>query len=328
MTFSSVMKTPFRTRLGILIGGGLLGLSIAVWSSLSPRKNPDDLAAAQTHSREPERLLQRDDAGAKQPVGARPPSAELVGASWQERWTHLSGATASPERTLQRAALLKELAGNDPHRAISLARLESDQEARQSLFQALLEGWAAREMDKAGEWALQQDDLHHDLAMSAVFNGGGHRPEAVLQLAQRLSAQYPDRAQDYGSYLIFSLSRAGAYQQAADFASGENSGADPGWIISAYSNWARQQPEVAVLAATDLDEPEQRSTAFRAAIYAWAETDPKALVEYAEGFPEGEEKSFALVAALRAWRQREPQAAKAWMAKSGPIPGMKTIEED
>lgn len=322
------MSSRERITRWSLLGCGLLALSIVSWSNFSSPRPSDRLEEARPQPGKREIPVLDDKSRETPPAIAAHSSAGNPGASWSERWLDLTRTPASAQRDQQRAALLKELARSDPQRAISLARLESDLEVRQSLFRALLEGWSARDLKKAGEWAMQQNDLHHDLAMSAVFNGAGADPEAARQFAERLAEQHPDRAKDYGSYLIFSLAQAGAYQQAAEFATAGNAGADQSWIIAAYGNWARHHPEVAVLAATDLGEPEQRGTAFRAAIYAWAQTDPKALVDYANGFPEGEERSFALVAALRAWRQKEPQAAKAWLAKSGPIPGMKVIDED
>lgn len=321
------MKLPARATVWIVTGGILLTSSVLVWDALHSPATASVGVQVQANSITPGLRRESARAPAVAEVSAGKPMP-VEAKSWRERWAELERGLNSPQRNHQRAMLLKELAASDPQRAIALARLERNDEVRPELFRALLEGWATRDLAKAGEWAMDQNDLHHDLAMSAVFNGAGAHPDAALLFAQQLSERFPERAQDYGSYLVFSLGRAGAYEQAADFATEGDSLAVRDWIISAYGTWARHQPEAAVLAATDLGDPEKRSTAFRAAIYAWAQTDPKALVEYAGGFPAGDEKSFALIAALRAWRQREPHAAKAWIAKAGPIPGIATVDED
>lgn len=247
---------------------------------------------------------------------------------WQVRWDELAAAGSSVERNRERCALLKDLARRDAGRALWLARSETDQELRENLFRAALEGWASVQVDAAGEWALQQNDLSQDLAMAAVFNGAGASPESAQRFAQQLSQRFPERAQDYGSYLIFSLGQAGAYHQAAGLATAGPPAVSQNWITAAFDAWARREPEAAVLAATDLADPEKRSTAFRASIYAWAKTDPKALVDYAEGFPTGEERTFALLSGLRAWHQKEPELTKAWIAKAGEISGIERVFED
>jgi hypothetical protein len=236
------------------------------------------------------------------------------------RWEYLRSCPADPARNQAMVAFIEELAARDPLLAISLAKMEDNEELRSDLLQGGLRGWGGTAPGAAAEWAESQNDIDGDLAMAAVFHGAARDPAGALQLAAELSKKNPERARDYGSDLIAALAGVKDFARAAEFAGSGSPEDRVDWLGSAYSSWASSEPESALKHIEGLSDPGLKETAFQAAISRWSCTDPQASLEYGAGLPEGPEQFFALSVALRSWSENDPAAAAQWMVQFPPSP--------
>jgi hypothetical protein len=177
-----------------------------------------------------------------------------------------------------------------------------------------LRQWAAHDAEAAGSWALLHCPIPRSIAMAAVINGAAAQSSDIAErVVRQFSERDPERAGEYGTYLISAFGEAGEHQRAAAWAL---SGADDpalDWTTAAYHRWAAHEPEVALLSAAAVTEPLRRRAAVEAAIGAWARSRPQALAECAVSFPPGPEKNLALVSALRAWAEAEPGETANWI---------------
>jgi hypothetical protein len=98
----------------------------------------------------------------------------------------------------------------------------------------------------------------------------------------------------------------------------------PDMINTTYYEWARREPEDALVSATRIDDPRFRRVAIQSALSGWARKDPSTLAETALAFPDGEEKTAALTKAFRAWMIQDPKIAGDWLQAH---PGQVTIAE-
>jgi hypothetical protein len=229
------------------------------------------------------------------------------------------------------AKILREMAARDPESALAAALKETREDARSDLLQAVLRGWAANDVEAAGDWARSQQFIDRGLAMAAVFNGAVAQPAEAIRYATMISGEEPDRARDYGMYLIFGLGQAGLHEKAASFASGTDPALAGEWVNAAYNQWAKKDPERALASAVKTPAA-TKTAAFYATIAGWAQTNPRALVAHAVNFPKGAERNYSLTVALRAWISRDPGAAGDWIEAHRnvveSIPNFETILED
>jgi hypothetical protein len=204
-----------------------------------------------------------------------------------------------------------------PRGELREARRETSEEHQISRLQAALRDWAARDLEAAAEWALAQSAIHHDLALSAVIQGGAIAPDRLAVFVRQLSERFPERAPDYGSYFIAALSQVAAHEKAADFAVGGDENVAVNWLTAAYSAWGVREPDRALEHLAKIPDASRRSAAFQAAVSGWARTAPAELVALAE-YLSGPEQRFALLVGMHAWIERDPTAAAAWIAKAPP----------
>lgn len=87
----------------------------------------------------------------------------------------------------------------------------------------------------------------------------------------------------------------------------------PETINARFYDWARAEPEEALVAATHIHQPGVRRLAIQSALSGWARKDPSTLAETALAFPDGEEKTAAFTKAFRAWMVDDPKVAGAWL---------------
>jgi hypothetical protein len=80
-----------------------------------------------------------------------------------------------------------------------------------------------------------------------------------------------------------------------------------------YYEWARQEPELALQAASRIADPGDRSFAFESVLSGWSRGDPAELAEVALRFPEGDLRTSALTKSIRAWLIADPWAAGDWI---------------
>ena len=235
------------------------------------------------------------------------------------------------EEANSRARTFIEMAARDAEGALAAALKETGKEARSELLQAVLRGWAAVNVEAAGDWARSQQFLDRGLAMAAVFNGAVARPSEAIRYATMISREDPDRARDYGMYLIFGLAQTDLHEKAAAFAAGTNPAHAGEWLNAAYNQWAKKDPERALASAVK-NPAAMKKTVFYAAITGWAQANPRALAAHAVDFPKGDERDYSLTVALRAWIARDPGAAGEWIEAHrdavASIPDFETILED
>jgi len=242
------------------------------------------------------------------------PIPALVADDWEHRWHDLMSLPDSPERTKQLMAMLEQLGQTDPTRAIAFAdKATADAYLRADFLQAAVRGWASGNPDAAIAWANSQTLMDQGQAMSAVFHGAARDPENALRLAAQLSAQDPEHAGDYGSYVIAALNRVGEFDRATAFAADAPEEFRLNLMNAAYTSWGESNPQAAMEAIGQLSDPETKRTAFNAAISGWSRNDPGGVADYALSLPEGDERTFALTVALRLWSADDPVGAATWM---------------
>jgi hypothetical protein len=156
--------------------------------------------------------------------------------------------------------------------------------------------------------------------MASVFDGAARDPEHALQFARQLSERDPERAADFGSYLVAALARTGEFAKAADFAANGSADVRVDWLNAAFARWGEQKPREALEHAAQFSDPEIQQTAFRAAVSHWAQANPREVAEYALSHSAGADRDFALNAALRAWAADDPVEAAGWIGRFEPSP--------
>ncbi len=243
-------------------------------------------------------------------------------ASFDAWWARWSNAPRTPATERQMAASLEELAVRDPQRAMSLALSEGNIRLRQSLRHAVLRGWASAAPDAAAAWALALPDGERQISLEAVFSGAARHPEDALRLGQRLCAQDPESAGDYGQFLITALTEAGAYESAARFAATDASAHHSAWLNAAFFQWATHQPQQALSAFGAISDPAARNSAFQGMVLGWAMANPATLATYAMQMAPGEDRAQALGQALPQWVGRDTVLASEWINQLEPSPDL------
>jgi hypothetical protein len=239
---------------------------------------------------------------------------------WANRWQEWNAHSIGPERDRQIAALLEELAVTEPKRALSLADAETNPDLRVDCLQAALRGWGGVNPEAAIAWANSQTLLDRGQAMSVVFHGAARDPENALRLTRLWSRQDPERAGDFGSYLVAALARVGEFGKAADFAADTPADLRVDLLNAAYARWAEREPQAAMNHIGELSDPEKHRTAFDATVSSWAHQDPKALAEYSLNLSDERERAFAVAAALQTWAVSAAPEAAAWINRFEPSP--------
>jgi len=147
-----------------------------------------------------------------------------------------------------------------------------------------------------------------------------------VRLAERLCREDPARAREYGYAVIAALAQVGEYRTAVGFAlaaegaaAGENENRLK-WIQSAFSHWARQEPEYAALATLGLPDAGSRYEALLAVVADWVRIDPEGLTEFVRELPAGTDRTNTLGEALRLWVRNNPKAASDWIDRLEPSP--------
>ena len=307
---------PFLQRKSTLAAATLALLAAMVLMQLARRTAPSpkteevpSVAAGETSER-----FARNN--------SRSAARAAVDDAWTLRWRQLNALAGGPERDRALASLLEELAFNDPSRALAFAEAETDPELRDVLFQSALRGWAKKNPEDALAWVSTQTYLDRGVATAAVFHGAASDPENAVHLATQLSTDDPERAADYGSYLIAALDGAGEFNRAAQFAAEVSEEYRVDLLNAAYAGWADRDPQAALTNLSRLNDPEIRRTAFDAAVSRWADHAPKAAAAYAVDLAPGHERTFALSVALRSWASADPTAAAEWINLLEPSPAL------
>jgi hypothetical protein len=234
---------------------------------------------------------------------------------WQSRWEQTLKETSTPARDRLLAKLVEELATRDPHAALALAQTQKNLRLRDELRDAALRGWASVAPDEAVSSALQVDEDQRRRAVSAVFEGAGKSPDALLRIALSACSSDRDIAGDYGHAAIATFVDSGAYEKAVEFASKAGTDAYPFLLKSAFYQWAQSQPSQALAAADASANPVQRAE-LREQVYAgWAKADAKGLAQYA--LTQGDAaRRAALEVALPDWVEKDPVAATLWIQEN------------
>jgi hypothetical protein len=233
---------------------------------------------------------------------------------WTRRWAESNSIADDPSRKQERDALIEELAVTDPLRALKLAQDETNAESRLTLLQAAMRGWGAADPKAALAWADSQNLMDPGQARASVFHGAARDPENALRLAEQLSFQYPDRAGDYGNYLVAGLTRAGEFALATQFAAQSPWGIRADRLGAAYGAWAATDPQAALQNAGQLTDPEMFGTAFNIVVSTWANKDPQAVAHYSLGMTDEHQRSVVLSVALPVWVATDAHAAATWLS--------------
>jgi len=257
------------------------------------------------------------------PVESRSRDA-VTTVSANDHWARWSAKARTPDNEREMTAFVEELAARDPKQAMLLALGEGNLRLRQNLRNAVLRGWATVFPQDASAWALALPDGDRQVAMEAVFAGAAQRPEEAARLGQRLCAQDPAHASDYGQFLITGLTAVGAYETAARFAAADTSSARAAWLSTTFFQWATHQPQNALTAFASISAPATRSAAFQGMVSGWAMADPASLVSYAMTLPPGEDRSHALSQALPQWVGRDTLVASEWINQLDSNPDLDT----
>jgi hypothetical protein len=247
------------------------------------------------------------------------PATEDFESACQELLTR----TATPALNDQLSAVMEKLAGQNPLRAIALARTATNLRLRSQLLDAAFCGWGKADPNAAADWILAQpaETLDANTAIASVLKGAVQNSANAIQLTERLNQQNPESAREHGDALIYALTQNGNFQDAADFAARESGPLRTEWLAAAYTSWANYQPQTAALNALRLEDADARTDALNAVISGWGQVDPPGLAEFAMNhLPGGDQKDHALSDALIFWAGNDPVAAAAWINGFQPTP--------
>ena len=303
-------------------GVGLVGLGVVAWLLIG--STPADVVRTDAV---------RDGAGtAGHSVSSDGTPDRVAGArssapdGWAIRWRTLLAEPASDARTAALIALLEEMVADAPLRALALARTASDLPLREKLLFTVLCAWAKGDPDAAAAQARKLPEADRVNAVAAVLTGAVRDPATAVRLAVQLCRDDPARARDYGYAAITALAQVGEYRTAVRFAVAAE-GAVAGesedrlkWIQSAFSHWARQEPEYAALATVSLPDDGSRFEALLAVVADWVRIDPEGLTEFVQQLPAGADRTNTLGEALRLWVYNNPKAAADWIDRLDPSP--------
>lgn len=245
-----------------------------------------------------------------------------TGRATHERWAELQAGPLTPASELERVKFLAALADHEPQLAMQLALGEANQRLRLVLRQAVLRSWATHAPEDAAVWSMALSDGERQVAMEAVLAGAATQPEDAIRLVRQLSSLDPERASDYGQFLITGLTENGAYAEAAAYAAAETAITRTAWLHTAFFHWATHQPEKARAAFERITDPEIRSAAFPGFISGWGLADPAALAAYAIQLPPGEDRTQALGQALPQWVAHDTVLASEWINRLEPNPDL------
>jgi hypothetical protein len=234
-------------------------------------------------------------------------------ASWDDRWRAAAERPLTPARTRELAALIEELARSDHERALALAAKDSNWRLRETFRDAALRGWASTAPDAAGDHALSLRLEDRRAAVAAVLQGTADNPEETVRLALRLCQADPAPAGDYGHAAVAALVENGNFDAAVKFGREVGVETHPYLLKSAFFQWARNQPDEALAACSQIEDPKLQARARDEVISGWAWADPKALAGHALKSSSADDRKAALNQALPLWMEREPEAAINWV---------------
>lgn len=209
--------------------------------------------------------------------------------------------------------LLLALSDRDPREALRLTGRVADDVRQRALRLAVVRRWATRDAAAAVAWAEVQPDGEWQPALAAAFDGAAVDAGAAIDVAEQLIARSPERAGDYGQYLIAGLAHAQAFAAAAEFAAGAPADLREAWLHDAFFHWAAEDPAAAARACEDLGRGEIRLLATKGLIAGWAKRDPAALAAYALNLETGTARAEAFSQALPQWVARDPAAVASWL---------------
>ena len=242
-----------------------------------------------------------------------------------EDWLALKSRARSQQSGSEMAIVLEKMAAKDPGGALKLALAEENWKIREQLRDAVLRAWSTTAPEAAAYWALHQSSTDDRLsAMYAVFEGTAmHDPKAAVLLAQKLYAETPTLAADYGTIAITMLAKRGAFEAAIDFATQANGhAAQGGWVNTAFLSCAQYQPELAASALPRLANTELRHEAFLGVVAGWVSANPAGLASWAKSMDQGEDRKEAMQTALVRWVGVDPVGASAWINAMDPGPDL------
>jgi hypothetical protein len=233
----------------------------------------------------------------------------------EERWSLCSRELRTPAIDEQKIACLREMAEQDPRRAMELALAESDFRLREKLRDAVLHGWAAKFPDEAAAWALELALGEQRTALEAVFSGAASRPDEAIRLSRALADRDAARAGEFGQLVIGALTADGAYEAALRFAGTDETPNRAAWFNATFFQWASHQPEAALKALGEISDPAARTAAFQGMVSGWAATNPVSLADYAIRLSPGEDRGQAFSQMFPEWVNRDPFEASEWMLR-------------
>lgn len=240
--------------------------------------------------------------------------------SWDDRWHAAANRPRTPARTRELAALIEELARTDHDRALALAAKDDNWRLRDIFRDAALRGWASTTPDAAGDYALALRAEDRRAAVAAVLQGTADDPNETVRLALRLSQADPGIAGDYGHAAIATLVDNGHFADAVKFGREAGTETHPYLLKSAFFQWARNQPDEALAACAQIEDPTLQSRARTEVISGWAWADPKALAEHGLKASSADDRKAALSEALPLWMEREPEVVINWINSQDPGP--------
>ena len=245
--------------------------------------------------------------------------APLTHALTPSDWKTLLASPSSPATEQTLLASLRSLAITDPTLALELAQTAPTPRQRDEFIRAALHGWGSRDPLAAARWTLDHVRLgERRLAAETLLAAAIANPGAALQAANLLCASDPLLQSDHGNALVTAFARAGHFNLAAQFAATAPGDFRAHWLSTAFSQWARYQPDTALAAAGNLDDATARTEALQGVVTGWAASDPAALATYAEKLPSSEMRASALRDGLQQWVSLDPVAASAWMDRLDP----------
>ena len=201
-------------------------------------------------------------------------------------------------------------ARSDPVAAFEAAAALDDAQLRDSVKGRVVSEWMRADQDAALDWVLALPPSGHREAIATALNTlAGTDPEAALAtlvdlddrvLLQRLSSRM---AWNWASY---------EPQAATDWALAQASSQMPPELIhTVMYTITLSSPEDAISFASRLDDPLQRTAAFKSVFATWAQTDVRAAAQWIDASAQPPVEATAEI--IPAYAKLDPEEAFDWL---------------
>lgn len=250
------------------------------------------------------------------------------------------------DRGIIRASVIRNIAYEDPKRALELMKQQPDSAHNREFFSEISYSLARQDPQAAIEFALSRKSPQEQMqgiqpamgrlaatdptAAVNAFNelpAGPVRNSALQSLCSGWAQQDPQAASEWAMQLdgkekITALGNivpalahkdgaqaAKLYESLVANASQDQQNQLSGMIYSVAQGWAQQDPLAAIAWSSDLSDRNARNQALSSSVSQWYEKQPEAVEQWLGTQPNGDVRDAGIGAVLNNYRRSDPEAA-------------------